>query len=115
MTPLGIKTGNFIKRDLSRKEFSPLSVELTRPIANTYIAGESVSIAGKVTSGDKYVMSYIENRKTGKKISQSYRTLENGSFDIVLRLPSEAGEYYIVIAGGMSFETTTPSRILLVS
>lgn len=42
--PLGIKTGNFIKRNLSQKEFSALGIELSKPIANTYFSGETTRL-----------------------------------------------------------------------
>jgi hypothetical protein len=72
--PLGIKTGNFVKRDLSRKDFLPLSIELSHPIANTYIAGESISITGKVTTGQRYINTYFKDKKTGAKYEKTYST-----------------------------------------
>lgn len=114
--PLGIKTGNFVKRDLSQKDFSTLSIELTRPIANTYIAWESVSIAGKVTTGQRYINTYFKDRKTGAKYEKTYSTDSRWNFDIVVSFPDQVGEYsFGIIPPGLSFYTEDLPSILVVS
>lgn len=60
------------------------------------------------------MMTYIENKITGKKISKAHLVDARGRFDIIFDFPSEIGEYYFVIAAGTSFSTEIPLSILLV-
>lgn len=59
-------------------------------------------------------MTYVENKKTGKKVSQSYLVEKNGSFRIGFSFPVDPGEYYWVIAAGTSFRTNSPADLLLI-
>ncbi len=113
-TPLGIKTGKFIKRNLSQEEFLSLSVSLSKNIPNIYTRSELVSLKGRVTNNEKYVMTYLEHKTSGKKYSKSYPVGSNGSFSLVLPIPEEVWEYYFVVAGGTSFRTETPTSILVI-
>ena len=112
-TPLAIKTGKFIKRDILQEEFQDLFIKFSEPIANTYFRSEIVHIRWKVLNNEKYVMTYLENKSTWKKYSYSYPINSDHSFDILLSVPDEAGEYYFVIAAGTSFRTQKPLSIFV--
>jgi hypothetical protein len=59
------------------------------------------------------MMTYLESKKTGKKISRPY-PVTNGIFNIALTIPDDVGEYYLVIAAGTSFRTESPLPIMVV-
>lgn len=112
---LGKNERSFPKRDLSEGTFSDLGIRLTKSISNTYFTEDSVLIQGKVTLKKEYALIYLEEKSTGKKVvTELAKTDKNGNFSYLLRFPKQAGEYYFIVAGGNSFETTNPPLIKLV-
>ncbi len=103
--PLGVKTGKFIKRDLSRKEFSSLWVELKNTLSNMYFAGDTIIIEWRVLDGQTQAILFLVWKDTGKQIIDAAWTDEKWNFTFVLNLPTTPEEYEFVIASGRSIST----------
>lgn len=104
-TPLGIKTGKFVKRNLSQQEFSTLWVELKNGISNSYFAGDSILIEWRVTDGNKQAILFLVWKETGKQIVDAAWTDDRWNFSFVLNLPDIPEMYDLVIASGNSATT----------
>lgn len=100
---------------LSTESFQKLGIELRENLANNYYTGDGILIRGRVTNKKEYAMVFLQNAKTGEELSELARTDSSGYFEIPFSLPKVAGKYYIVIASGNSFESSTPETITIVS
>lgn len=98
----------------SRNAFEKLGVILTEDAANTYFAGDTILIRGRVTDKKEYALVYIENIQSGEDISELARTDANGNFQIPISLPNVVGKYYFIVASGNSFTSSLPQYIILV-
>ncbi len=76
---------------------------------------DGILIRGRVTNKKEYAMVFLQNAKTGEEFSLLAHTNVSGYFEIPLSLPKLAWKYYIVIASGNSFESSTPESITLLS
>ena len=104
---------NFPKKVFENTVFSPLWIILSTKLSNTYFAGDSILIEGKVIDKKEYVMVYLQSEKEKQDYSLLVRVEKNGKFKFPFPLPKLSGKYYFVIASGNSFETTTPESIVL--
>jgi hypothetical protein len=98
----------------SRNAFEKLGVILTDDSANTYFAGDTILIRGRVTDKKEYALIYIENVQSGEEISKLAHTDTNGNFQIPVSLPNVVGKYYFIVASGNSFTSSLPQYITLV-
>jgi uncharacterized protein YkwD len=112
---IGKNVNSFPKKNLDRNTFANLGIRLTSDLSNTYFTDESILIQGKVTIKKEYALIYLEEKSTKKKVvTELAKTDKNGNFSFLLQFPKNGGEYYLIVAGGNSFETTEPTRIKLV-
>jgi len=57
---------------------------------------------------------YLENKTSGEKIAELAPTNSKGEFTYLMNFPSQAGEYYFVVASGNTFETKDPPLLKLI-
>lgn len=110
-TPLGIKTGKFVKRNLSQEEFLDYSVELSSPIANTFFAWETIKIQGKILNSKKQVAVFFKDKSSSEKYTYSYLVGSNNSFDLVVPLPKNTWEYFFKILSISPWEELTINNL----
>lgn len=115
LTLLGKNVNSFPKKNFRENTFANLGVRLTNTVSNTYFTDDSILIRGKVTIKKDHALIYLEEKSTGKKVvTELAKTDKNGNFSYLLHFPENPGEYYFIVAGGNSFETTDPPLIKLI-
>lgn len=97
-----------------QKTFNTLGVELKGNLSNTYYTGDSILIQWRVTNKKEYAFLYIQNIATKAETTKLVRTDLNGNFQIPVELPKDAWKYYIILASGNSFSSSTPETLYLV-
>lgn len=115
VSTIGKNTEQVTKKTFDTHVFSSLGVQFTTSLSNTYFAGDSILIEGKVTDKKEYVMIYLESESTKKEYSTLIRVEKNGRFTFPFTLPKIPGKYYFVVASGNSFQTSTPEYMMLLS
>jgi hypothetical protein len=115
VSPIGENTNRIIKKNFDTGVFSSLWVYFTTALSNTYFAGDSILIEGKVLDKKEYVMIYFESENSKKEYSTLVRVEKNGKFKFPFTLPKIPGRYYFVVASGNSFQTSSPEFMNIVS
>lgn len=113
-TPLGLKTWKFIKRNISQKQFSSLSVELKKEIPNTFFTQETISIDWRILDGWRQAIMLIVWKTSWTKIVKAVPVDKSGNFSFVVTLPDIAEEYLLALSSGSSVSTKDAVPILLV-
>lgn len=98
----------------SIKTFENLGIELDHDISNTYFAWDAILIQWRVTNKKEYAFLYLQNISTKEETTELVRTDMYGNFQIPVSLPRGNWKYYIIIASGNSFTSSTPETLFLV-
>lgn len=109
----GVFGASQISNNIPLAVFQSLGIELTDSIATTYFAWDSILIQGRVTNRKEYAFLYLQNIQTKEEITELVRTDASGNFRIPVSLPKTEWKYYIIIASGNSFESSTPQTLTL--
>ncbi|MBP9779585.1 hypothetical protein KBD33_03100 [Candidatus Gracilibacteria bacterium] len=113
-TLIGNNPTSISKKTFDTTSFFKFSILLSKKLSNTYLAGDSIIIEGKVVDKKEYVMVYLQSEKDKQEYSTLVRVEKNGKFKFPFTLPKIPGTYYFVIASGNSFQTTEPEVLHLV-
>lgn len=107
---LGTTPSGYRKEALDANGFQSLGVVLDAGIPNTYLAGETLRISGKVTDGKEDSLVFLKG-PDGERYSRSM-PVENGSFSYEIPL-LQSGRYDLVVASGMGFSTSRTQSVFV--
>jgi uncharacterized protein YkwD len=111
--PLWVKTGKFVKRNISQKEFKHLWIELKDVLGNIYFSGDTVNIQGRVTDNWKQAIVFLVGKKTWFEKVEAIWIDENWYFSHYFTFPNIPDEYYFVLWSGNSVNTRHATLLLL--
>ncbi len=100
--------------ELAIHVFSSLGIELKQDIVSTYFVGDGILIEWRVTNKKEYAFLYLQNMKSKEEKSVLVRTDASGNFQIPVSLPTIEWKYYVIVASGNSFASSTPQIITLI-
>lgn len=105
VVPLGSVNKSYTKQYLATDSFASLGITLDTKIPNTYLLNETLHITGTENNGKDDTVLFLRT-PSGKDVSLSRKKDEQNRIDYSYPL-EETGIYKMVIASGLSFETST--------